>query len=163
VVAFEAQPLLARHETEPLAEFLQELLKAIDDSLLKVALKPGVAFGQIKKIEDKRVLDDVARATTSWPFFARAKTLSLSRLLAKRSKSSEATGPVLASNLDFVKGTGCWVLEAHQDEVVGPAEVGREERALDRRGFGQQRYPNLRVDRFGHRRCPFFNSTRIRK
>ena len=59
-------------------------------------------------------------------------------------------GPVLASSLDFVEATGCWVLDAHQDEIVGSAEMRREEGALDGRGFGQQR-------------CPFVDSALIGK
>lgn len=50
VIAFDAQTLLARHETETLAEFQKELLEAIDDGLFEVPLEPGVAFGQVKKL-----------------------------------------------------------------------------------------------------------------
>ena len=56
--------------------------------------------------------------------------------------------PSSPSSLDFIEGRGRWVLNARQDELVSPA-VGREEDALDGRGFGQ-------------RRCPFADSARIK-
>ena len=121
-------------------------------------LKPGVAFGQVKELENKRVLDDVARDDHLLAPLRESPDLVLVAASGRAFEEERGhlaleltAGPVLASSLDFVEATGCWVLDAHQDEIVGPAEMRREESALDGRGFGQQRCPNLRIAQFGQR------------
>jgi hypothetical protein len=60
VVALEREPLLARHEAEALAHLEQEVLKAIDDRLLEVALMGRRLLAQVEELENEGVLDDVA-------------------------------------------------------------------------------------------------------
>jgi hypothetical protein len=56
VVDVEGRPLLARHEAEPLSQFVQERLDAVDDRLLDVALAPRSALVEAELV-----------ARSSWP------------------------------------------------------------------------------------------------
>lgn len=61
VVTVEGQPLLARHEAEPLAELEQERFDAVDDRLLKVALTPRGALVETEELQNERLLDHLGR------------------------------------------------------------------------------------------------------
>ena len=89
MLAVERDPLLAAHEGEALAQLEQELLQLGDQGLLQVGLAEPLVLAEPGELQDEGVFHQVGGPWISCPFWARASTPSLSRLRARRSKSSE--------------------------------------------------------------------------
>jgi hypothetical protein len=151
VVAIERVPLLPRDEAEALAEFEEEVLDAVDDRLLEVALEPGVTLGQVEELEHEGVFDNVAWNEHLVPLPGESEN---PRLVAALRQSLEeerrdlplefASGPELASGLDLVEGSRVGIVDANEDLVVRPTESGREQRLSPGRQEAQRRRAFLR-------------------
>jgi len=165
VIAVEGEPLLARHEAEALAQLQQERLDAVDDRLLQLALSPLRSLVEPQELEHERLLDHVRGMFELVPSACQRHHLLLVAALRQPLEQERgnlplqlATRPAVPRRLDLVERSRRRVRDLHEDEVVGPSEVGWERRGGGR--FGQRCCPNRWPVESGQRCCPNRRSLR---
>ncbi len=124
----EGESLLARLEEEAFAQFEQEALDLADDGGFQVGLGIAAALVQAEELEDQGFLEQVARLRHGLAFpgeaadavFVAAEGQALVEAGVELA-TEFAHGPVLRAGFYLIETKLVGVLDAEEEDVVGPA------------------------------------------